>query len=738
MVTSRQYNWWLLAFTAFLAIAIFAVDLSLPLEVAGGVPYVALVLLGWWFPRQSHIFVLAAIGSLLTVVGYYHSPEGGVPWVVLANRGLALFAIWVTAAILARARAAASALETAHAEQTLIMRQMSDSVLTTDSNGEIIDWNPASEKMFGYRKDEVLGRKTGFLQRLEEPPTVAAEIAEGLKRDKRWTGEIIFVRKDGTLVLCDTTVVPFYGNGETPVSTVTVCRDVTSHKHAEEALHESKGRFRDLIEGSIQGVLIQWEFKPLFANQAYANILGYANPEEILACGSFLDLCAPREHERLERYNSARIAGAPAPDVYEFEGLRKDGTAVWLENRVRRVVWQGQPAIQSIVIDITERKRAEEALRESEGRLRAILEHAIEGIITIDEKGIVKIFNNAAERIFGYGPEEIIGNNIRILMPEPHRSKHDGYLEDYLRTGHAKIIGIGREVMGRRKDGKAIDLELGINELWFQGQRVFVGTIRDLTERNRLEDQLRQAQKMESLGRLAGSIAHDFNNILLPIITITEITRDELPGDGNQSAQLKIVLQAARRGQALVDQILKFSRRQPKASQPVDVAPVVREAAVLGASTLPAGVEIRPRIQEGAIEVLADPDRIHEVVLNLVTNAAHAIGAGQSGTIEVALRKTTIPGTESAEPLDLEPGNYAHLSVTDDGKGMDQDTLEHILEPFFTTKPTGQGTGMGLAVVHGIVTDAGGAITVSSKPGQGTAFNIYLPTRATSGSLQRL
>ena len=244
-------------------------------------------------------------------------------------------------------------------------------------------------------------------------------------------------------------------------------------------------------------------------------------------------------------------------------------------------------------------------------------------------------------------------------------------------------------------------------------------------ESERLEEQLRQSQKLEALGRLAGGIAHDFNNLLLPIITIAEVTRDDFPPDGRQWANLDKVVKAGQRGRALVDQILKFSRRQPMHRQPIGLADVVEEALELARALIPSMIQIREHIDDDVGTVLADPNQIHEVIMNLVSNAGQAIGLDK-GVINVGLRKASIDDAGDG-PMSLPAGTYARLTVSDSGAGMDDETLANIFDPFFTTKPAGEGTGMGLAAVHGIVAQHDGAIRVSSEPGKQTTFEIYLP-----------
>ncbi len=377
-----------------------------------------------------------------------------------------------------------------------------------------------------------------------------------------------------------------------------------------------------------------------------------------------------------------------------------------------------------VVEDVTEQAQAEAALRESEARLRAVLEGAADGVISIDENGIIESFNRTAERIFGHKEADVIGRNVSLLMPEPDRGAHHIYLQEYLRTGVGKIIGIGREVIGLRKDGTLFPLDLAIGEVRLDSGRHFTATLRDVTERKKLERRLQQAGKLEALGRLAGGIAHDFNNLLLPIIAISTVTKQDLAHDERASKNLDMVLEAAAMGRSLVDKIMAFGRQHPMKRQPTNLAGVIEEAYSLIRPTLPATIDIRVELDSAVGLVLADTTQIHEVIANLVSNAADAIGP-RAGVIEVRLEKHV--ADTDARKVEVPAGPHACVTIKDTGCGMQHAVLDQIFEPFFTTKPVGAGAGLGLAVVHGIVSEHSGTIAVTSEPGCGTTFRIYLP-----------
>jgi signal transduction histidine kinase len=269
---------------------------------------------------------------------------------------------------------------------------------------------------------------------------------------------------------------------------------------------------------------------------------------------------------------------------------------------------------------------------------------------------------------------------------------------------------------------------------WVDGRLVRLRVASDITalkeaEENKLklEAQLRQAQKMEALGTLAGGIAHDFNNILYAMIGYAELAMGELPEDRPVRKHLDQIRLAGLRARDLVRQILSFSRQTEQELKPVALGPLVKEVLKLLRSSLPTTIEIRSELEAGAEIVLADPTRIHQMLMNLCTNAAQSMGEEKGGLLEVNLERVEVGLDQAAEEAELQPGAWCRLAIRDSGQGMDQETLDRIFEPFFTTKEIGRGTGLGLAVVHGIVKSHGGVIKAESRPGQGSLFLVYLP-----------
>ncbi|HEX7073830.1 MAG TPA: PAS domain S-box protein [Hyphomicrobiaceae bacterium] len=385
-------------------------------------------------------------------------------------------------------------------------------------------------------------------------------------------------------------------------------------------------------------------------------------------------------------------------------------------------------------LDLTDQEETETALREREARLQSIIETAPDAIITIDAKGIMESFSPAAERLFGYSAAEAIGQNVNILMPSPYREAHDGYLERYLRTGERRIIGIGRVVDGRRKDGTVFPMELAVDEVRLERRRLFTGFVRDLTARRKIEEELRQSQKMEAVGQLTGGIAHDFNNLLTVIIGNLELMEMRLVRDDDREI-LKQALEAAELGAQLTDRLLTFARRQALNPKPIDLGEMVLGMSDLLRRSLGESFQISTLLAHGLWMTLADPGMAENALLNLAINARDAMLKGGSLTIE----------TENAE-LDADdlagypggrPGQYVMLSVTDTGTGMTPEVQQRAFEPFFTTKGTGAGTGLGLSMVYGFVRQSGGHVRLYSELGYGTTVKLYLPRLSEAGSGER-
>ena len=407
------------------------------------------------------------------------------------------------------------------------------------------------------------------------------------------------------------------------------------------------------------------------------------------------------------------------------------GTGTGLSLVLALLTWQG----------LTGRARAEAAarsmtrrLRQSSERYRRIVDTADEGIWVVDSEGRTSFVNPKLQQMLGYGEIAMLGRRWTEFMDDAGRASLAALAAagaDPLRQTHAEHLDL-RFV---RRDGGELWASLSTSPVRTDSGQYggALAMLTDITEhkraqhnREQLEAQLRQSQKMEAIGTMAGGIAHDFNNLLAAILGNVALVRQDLGAEHPAALRLAQISQAAERGRSLVQQIAAFSRRQPPQRLNLPIRPVLEEAARLLRATLPTLVELHLRLCDSPLRVSADATQLQQVMLNLCTNAWHAM-AGGTGWIDIALDLAVLDAQAAAEVGGLAPGPHAHVSVSDNGCGMDEATRLRIFEPFYTTKPVGKGTGLGLSVVHGIVVSHGGAITVQSTPGQGSRFDLYFP-----------
>lgn len=373
-----------------------------------------------------------------------------------------------------------------------------------------------------------------------------------------------------------------------------------------------------------------------------------------------------------------------------------------------------------------ESRQAQAELHRREEHFRSLIENASDLITVLDRAGVIRFQSPSSERVLGYRPAELTGQNALEFIHPDDAARVTAALQ---RAHHPGGVEVSEDFRFRHHDGGwRLVQSVGRSLPGEAAEPLVVVNSRDITERTHLEEQLRQSQKMEAVGQLAGGIAHDFNNILGSILGNAELIRLLPPGSPETGECLDDILTASRRAVELVEQILAFSRRQESRRLPIQLQPVVREVLKLLRATVPAHVEFRAQLAS-VPAVLADPTELHSVIMNLCTNAWHAL-LGRRGLITVGLAEVEPDEDFIRRHPDLRPGRYVCLTVADDGCGMDEATLARIFEPFFTTKPVGTGTGLGLSVVHGIVKNHDGAIVVQSRPGAGTTFQLYFPVFA--------
>ena len=498
-----------------------------------------------------------------------------------------------------------------------------------------------------------------------------------------------------------------------------------ARRRAARPLHVLQTYFENIVQLSDDAIIsVDATQRVRLFNRGAERTFGYQAAEVI---GQPLDILLPPRLHAVHRQHVERFAASPDTirPMHErgiLVGRRRDGIEFPLEATISKFEVDGSAVLTVRLRDITERRRAEEAPQQ----LAAIVRSSDDAIIGKALDGTITAWNAGAERLYGYTAEEALGRHISFLVP-PDRQDELRALFDRILKGES-ITQI--DTVRLRKDGALRDVSLSVSPIRDGNGRItgFAEIDRDITERKQLEGQRQQAQKMEAIGTLAGGIAHDFNNILAAIIGYAELIVDDMPVGSRQREALVEILAAGARARELIRQILTFSRRTDRERRRIALQTIVAEALRLIRASIPTTVEIRQQVEPDGAVVLADPTQLHQVMLNLATNADYAMRE-RGGVLDVQLKTVDVDAEFAAGHPPLRPGRHARLTVRDTGHGMTAQVRERIFDPFFTTKRPGEGTGMGLAVVHGIVTGHGGAIAVESAPGRGTRFDIYLPCR---------
>ncbi len=364
-------------------------------------------------------------------------------------------------------------------------------------------------------------------------------------------------------------------------------------------------------------------------------------------------------------------------------------------------------------------------------KLEALLDAAVDAIITIDRHGLIQSINPSAERMFGYRQPELLGENVKCLMPDPWASEHDDYIEHYHQTGKKRIIGIGREVEGKRRDGTTFPMHLSVSEYEVDSRTFFTGIIHDLTRRKEVETALVNAQKMEAVGQLTGGIAHDFNNLLTVITGNLELLQMQLDEEADHDL-LAEALDAAQLGADLTSRLLAFARRSMLSPQSIAANTLIENMSGILARTLRGNILVETRLGSDIWDVEADPGQVENALLNLAVNARDAMPDG--GRLVIETSNISVEDEFFTKETGVATGDYVRISMADTGVGMGPETLERAFEPFFTTKEVGKGTGLGLSMVFGFARQSNGHATIYSEAGVGTTVNVYLPRALAEGS----
>jgi len=504
---------------------------------------------------------------------------------------------------------------------------------------------------------------------------------------------------------------------------------VTEQKRAESAFREYAEReqlFIAAVESSddavvtknLDGVITGW-------NQAAERLFGFT-PEE--AIGKSINIIVPNELRGEVRDILGRIKLGEKVDHHETVRTNKDGQRIDISLSVSPVKSQSGAIIGAAKVarDISARKKAQEALLESEQMAEAIIDTALDAFVQLDEVGTIMHWNPKAEAMFGWSSQEAVGQNLRdLIVPAAGRAANSERLAQFLRESQIGTRGKRYEAPSLRRDGREIKTEVSITPLRRRDSYVINGFIRDITDKLAAEEQLRHAQKMESVGELTGGIAHDFNNMLTVVTSTVDILADAVADKPDLAAIAKLISEAADQGAELTGRLLAFARKQPLQPRETDVNALIMESAKLMRPTFGAQIEIEPIFSNDAWPTLVDPSQLSSALMNLAINARDAMPSGGKLTLET--RNVILDQSYAATNSEVQPGNYLMIAVSDTGAGIPEAIRDKVFEPFFTTKEIGKGTGLGLSMVYGFVKQSNGHIKVYSEEGHGTTFRIYLP-----------
>ncbi len=604
----------------------------------------------------------------------------------------------------------------------LTFNSIPDGIMILDAGQKILRSNWAMAEIVSKDVRDMNGQQCWEIVHMTDGPIANCPFIKMKKTLKRESSELFMNGR-----WFEVTVDPMIDGSGSLTGCVHIVRDITDRKHIQTALKESEQRFRSIAESAPIAIMIYQDNKWVYVNPAAERISGYS-ADELLSM-DFWDVVHPDYKEIVKSRGQGRQLGNSAQTSYEFKIISRDGNEKWVYLTGSTVEWKGKSAGIITVLDITSRKQMEQALKESEERYRNIVEDMADGYFETDIWAKTTFVNNSLCNILGCSMDDIMGKSGRTFLDEVDLNR--------IRQAFRKVYTTGEtekrfDCKIHRKDGTQRFIEASISLARdINGRKVgFRSVVRDVTDRRRMEElehQLLHAQKLEAIGTLAGGIAHDFNNILTAIlgnISLVKVYSDV--GDNKVHERISEVEKAALKARKLIRRILSFSRQDIGKRKPISMPKLVDETLKILSATVPATIEIHKDIDYEAGMVEADPGLLEQVLMNLCTNALHAMD-DKNGVLGIRLKKLFIGDDSPFLMHNLMPGSYVLLQVRDTGTGIPADIRDRIFDPYFTTKDVGEGSGLGLAMVHGIVRKYNGAVTVDSVPGKGSCFNVYLP-----------
>jgi PAS domain S-box-containing protein len=613
---------------------------------------------------------------------------------------------------------------------------MQDGVAVFDGNANLIQANNALAAMHGYASPlEMEQHLSRFQETFELFDASGAELpierwpASRVLAGESYSNLDLRVRRRDTGLdkVLSYSARPISGNGG-PSHAIIVVRDVTDSLRVQREFDEQRHLLHAVFDAAPALIYVKdREGRFRVANRAVGELLG-ATPEDLLG----------RTAEGFERVAARDGAGALEGEEASQSGRSRfqqsvtdpsTGNVRWFETIEGSLEMpaSGETLLLGIATDVTERRRSEEARATSEKRLRVLLESMPDAVVAVNHAGAVVFASSKAERFFGRRAAELVGQPMEILVAAEQRELLASLRRRYLESGAPRGVGVARrELTALRRDGSTVPVEVSFSPTSTPEGPIVTCIVRDLTPTRALEDQLRQAQKMEAVGQLTGGIAHDLNNVLTVIMSNAEMIAASLPEQAASKEDVAELLGAASRGSNMIQRLLHFSRRAPLSKQPVRPGEVVMGLAPMLRRLLPESIQVRLRDATRPEDaVLGDSVAIEQMIVNLCTNARDAMPRG--GTLRIEGDRAALDESYQATHPWVLPGAYVCVSVSDDGAGMDETTQRRVFEPFFTTKPPSEGTGLGMAMVYGTMKQHGGMVHVYSELGRGTTIKLYFP-----------
>jgi PAS domain S-box-containing protein len=592
-----------------------------------------------------------------------------------------------------------------------------ESIVLVDNNSNVLRANGEFTRTFGYTSEEILGKCIDDLIVPSHLCEEAASITKRIKGGERVSFETVRQRKDGTTVNVSILGNPIKVEGE-QVAVYGIYRDITDRTRAEEALRESDEKYRGIFNNAQVGMFRSRvsDGKILECNERHAQMYGYRNREECIAeftsSEHYID---PGMRKRM----LSQIKKTGEINNFEARFSRKDGSVIWVRFSAR--LYREKGFLEGVVTDVSEEKRAVAEVGKSEEKYRVLVENATDAVVIIQDNQI-KFHNPRTEALIGCSSLELVNFNfIHFVHPADQKlvlKKYESWFrgDEYPSSLTCRLV---------HKNGDMLWGEINAVRIVWEGKPAVLSFIRDITNEKKLGAQLQQAQKMEAIGTLAGGIAHDFNNLLQAVLGYSDLLLLNKGRDDTDYRELQEIRRAAQRGTELTQQLLTFSRKVESKLRPLNLNNEVQQVHELLKRTIPKMIEIKLRLSKNLKPVNADPSQIGQALMNLAVNAKDAMPGG--GKILIETENVGLDDKFCKTHIGATPGDYVLLSVSDTGHGMERDSIARIFEPFYTTKKVGVGTGLGLAMVYGIVKNHSGYITCESRPGKGTAFKIYFP-----------